>query len=108
MTNRFLRSLLAAVSLILVSANLVKAQGVSDSDLTPRQLLSLARQGRFSSQGIPGYSRLNSAIRSGEVNAQNLVASAVAQNRLPQSSLQDAQYLAAVEEHLHSGGCGTN
>ncbi len=76
--------------------------------LTPRKLINLGRHGRFKDQGIPGFSRFGTAIRSGKVDAQKLVASAVAQNRLPESALQDEKFLAGVSSHLKAGGCGTN
>ena len=106
----FLLCSFSILSLISVTAIPVTAQNIDSSpnNLTPRQLISLARQGRFKNQGIPGYSRLGSAIRSGKVDSKKLVASAVAQNRLPKTALQDKEYLNAVNNHLQSGGCGSN
>ena len=89
----------------------VKAQSIEsqvNNSLTPRELTSLARQGRFNAQGIPGYSRFGSSVRSGKVNAEKLVASAIAQNRLPESTLKDRNFISAVEKHLKSGGCSSN
>ena len=101
---------LLVLSSTLMTAIPAKAQNInsSQSDLSPRTLISLARQGRFESQGIPGYSRFISAVKSRNVNAEELVASAVAQNRLPETALQDREYLNAVDKHLSSGGCGSN
>ena len=107
--KRFLLGILSTIGLISVSFTTVNAQTVNKAidTLPPQKLIKLARQGRFKAQGIPSYSRLNSSIRSGKVNAQTLVASAVAQNRLPQTALQDVAYLNAIENHLKSGGCGS-
>ena len=91
----------------------VQAQTVNNSQelavdqLPPQKLIKLARHGRFKAQGIPGYSKLNSSIRSGKVDAQVLVTAAIKQNRLPETALQDASYLSAINDHLKSGGCGT-
>ena len=110
MMKSFFISSLSILSLISVTIAPVKAQNIytSQRNLTPRELISLARQGRFKTQGIPSYANLGSAIRSGKVDAQKLVVSAVAQNRLPKTALQDANYLNAVNNHLKSGGCGSN
>ena len=88
----------------------VKAQNIDSqvNDLTPRKLIGLARQGRFSNLGIPGYSGFGSAVRSGNINAEQLISSAIAQNRLPESTLQDRNFVNAVEKHLKSGGCSSN
>ena len=100
------------VILNLLSVNVISAQAQSKKTnsrhLTPRQLVSLARQGKFQPQGIPGYSSFLSAVRSEKVDAEKLVASAVVQNKLPSNALQDKSYLKAVEEHLKSGGCSFN
>lgn len=100
---------LSIVSLILVAVAPVQGQNIDSpqKNLTPRKLISLARQGRFNAQGIPGYSNFRSNIVSGKVNAQKLIASAVAQNRLPETALQDTNYINAVNHHLKSGGCGS-
>ena len=110
MIKSFLIGSFSILSLISVTAIPVQAQNIdpSQNNLTPRELISLARQGRFKDRGIPGYSRFGSAVRSGKVDSEKLVASAVAQNRLPKTALQDREYLNAVNNHLQSGGCGSN
>ena len=101
---------LSIVSLNLITITPAQAQNIESqaNNVTPRELIGLARQGRFNAQGIPGYARFGSSVRSGKVNAEKLVASAVAQNRLPESTLQDSHFISAVEEHLKSGGCSSN
>lgn len=109
--------ILSLVSLISLNMNTapVKAQTVDTAatqefavnTIPPQKLIKLARQGRFKTQGIPSYSKLNSAIRSGKVNAQTLVSAAIKQNRLPKAALQDVGYLSAIKDHLQSGGCGS-
>ncbi len=108
-------AVVSAISLIASPVNAQEAVAASTQEtvtdyrgLTPRKLISLGRHGRFKAQGIPGYSRFGSAIRSGKVDAQKLVASAVAQNRLPEEALQDVEFINSVSSHLNAGGCGTN
>ena len=98
----------------LLSTTPVKAQQLDESktsnqsySLSPRKLLSLARHGRFVDQGIPSHNNLGNGIRSGRVTAERLVQSAVAQRRLPESSLSDRKFMKAVGDHLKAGGCGS-
>ena len=106
----FAIAILSVFGILSFYTSSVKAQeGVAyQNSLTPRQLVSLARHGNFKAQGIPGYSGFGSAVRSGKVNAEKLVASAVVQNKLPSNALQDESYLNAIDEHLKSGGCGSS
>ena len=80
-------------SLAFVSVNIAPVQAQSlDSpsyNLTPRNLINLARQGRFKAQGVPSYANFVTAIRSGKVDAQILVSSAIANDRLPESAIRD-------------------
>ena len=66
---------LSIVILSFITIASVKAQNIESraNSLTPRELISLARQRRFNAQGIPGYSRFGSSVRSGKVNAEKLV-----------------------------------
>lgn len=84
--------------------NLPMQQSTSKSTfgLTPFQLVSLAYSGYFRSQGIPGYSALISAYREGEINAKDLVQSAVKTNRLSAQVLTDQEYRWAVQNQLHN------
>ena len=106
-----IRSLII-VSLAIVVTNLApaQAQNINNSsyNLTPRNLVDLARQGRFKAQGIPGHANFISGIRSGRVDAEILVNSAIANNRLPQEAISDRNYLNAVTHHLTFGGCSSN
>ena len=99
-------------SLIFVLTNLVPAQAQNihqtSYHLTPRNLISLARQGRFKAQGVPSHANFIHAIRSGKVDAEILVNSAIANNRLPPEAIGDHSYLNAVTNHLSSGGCSVN
>ena len=102
--------ILGSLTIVLTNLAPVQAQNTNDSsyNLTPRNLIGLARQGRFKAQGIPSHANFINAIRAGRVDAEILVNSAIANNRLPQEAIRDRNYLNAVTNHLNSGGCSVN
>ena len=69
-------------------------------NVTPFNLVFLAFQGFFDSEGIPSAGGLEQAYRNGTVNPQTLVKAAIAMNRLPASSLNDNSYLEKVKAQL--------
>ena len=75
--------------------------------VSPRELISLARQGGFVEQGIPGHDNFSNGIRTGRITAEELVASAIANKRLSEAAANDPSYLETVNNHLKSGGCGS-
>ena len=75
--------------------------------VSPRELVSLGRHGRFKTQGIPSHNNFRQGVRMGRITAEELVTSAVAQNRLSADVLGDRQYLETVASHLKFGGCGS-
>ena len=107
--------ILSALAITVPSeAQSVEAQSVADLQITresyslsPRQLIAMARHGRFKAQGIPSHSNFGNGIRSGRVTAESLVQSAIENDRLPENAIRDRQYLKAVNKHLKSGGCGS-
>lgn len=68
--------------------------------VTPFNLVFLAFQGFFSSEGIPSAQGLQEAYRNGTVKPQTLVKAAIAMNRLPASSIDDKTYLNSVKSQL--------
>ena len=94
---------------IVINTAPINAQTVENNadNISPRKLISLARQGRFREQGIPGYSNFGNGVRSGRITAEVLVESAIAQSRLPKTALSDRYYLNTVAKHLSSGGCSS-
>lgn len=70
--------------------------------VTPFNLVFLAFQGFFETQGVPSSMSLLSAYRNKQVTAVDLVKIAVSMNRLPQSSLTDQKYLSAVDSQLEA------
>ena len=68
--------------------------------LSPVNLVSHGRGGTFSEQGIPGYIRFSLAIKSGKINAESLVNSAIEAGRLSSEVLNDSNYLSNVQFEL--------
>lgn len=68
--------------------------------LTPFELVSMANQGYFQEQGIPGYLELASAHRMGRLSAEQLVKAAIRVKKLAPQMASDKGYLSAVEAQL--------
>lgn len=108
--------ILRGLSVLLVSAASTTAVGAeipvvaqntntsisSTSQLEPFNLVSMAYQGYFTAQGIPSNSSFIYAYRVRHIGPQELVKSAIAQNRLPAEALSDLRYLRAVEWELRT------
>ncbi len=72
-------------------------------NITPFNLVHSSYQGQFKQQGIPSYSGLLTATKSGEVDAESLVKVAIDQGRLDPSYMENSSYLSHVQfilEHL--------
>lgn len=74
------------------------------NQIAPFNLVSLAYQGNFKTQGIPGSGSLVAAYQIGRVSAEDLVKSAVAANILSPSVLKNRGYLNAVDTQLSNLG----
>lgn len=72
----------------------------SVSQITPFDLVSQAYRGYFKSQGVPGYQSLITAYQGGQIDALSLVKSAIDDNKLSQSVLNDREYINAVDDNL--------
>lgn len=104
--------LAAGVSTLLMTSGLFVAASMpaqasddtADSDyrITPFQLIGLAHQGTLSKQGIPGYAGLRSKYRQEEIQAKDLVEAAIESGRLPDSAMDDEDYLDSVETQLNA------
>lgn len=75
-----------------------------DSDpnpkLTPFNLVSLAYQGEYRMQGIPGFGSFKAGISSEIITAKVLVKAAVEAKQLTPGTQNDRGYLNAVEQQL--------
>ncbi len=107
------RLLLAAVGTILiattatppvlanktaVNSNVVQSQ--IQNNITPFNLVSLAYQGEFKNQDVPGYNSLLTAIRFGEISAKDLVKHGIDAGRLSPDTINDSEYISAVNSQL--------
>ena len=108
MSNSVLAYLITIALTTSISTNAEASESSSASySVTPRELISLARQGRFKALGIPSHDNFRNAVRTNKITATELIESAIANNRLPESVRGDRQYFDTVTSHLKSGGCGS-
>jgi hypothetical protein len=70
--------------------------------VTPFNLVFLAYQGFFESEGIPKFNSLISAYQTGRLDVEDLVQVAIDMRRLSPDTLSDERYLTAVERQLRS------
>jgi hypothetical protein len=67
---------------------------------TPFNLVSLAYQGEYRTQGIPGFGSFQSATSIKTITAKDLVKAAIDANQLSPDTQTDRGYLNAVEQQL--------
>jgi hypothetical protein len=87
----------------LISTKKIAQSSGEDSQeqtITPFSLVSLAEEGRFKDQGIPGFNELRTSYKEGEVTAESLVKVAIDNNLISPQSLQDKEYLDGVRLQL--------
>jgi hypothetical protein len=70
------------------------------TQLTPFNLVSLAYQGEYRMQGIPGFTAFQSATSDKTITAKDLIKVAIAANQLTPDTQTDRAYLNAVELQL--------
>lgn len=68
--------------------------------VSPFQLVGLAYDGYLTEQGIPRAYSLIKAIRSGRIQAEDVVQAGVVDGRLSADALQDRGYLVSVDDQL--------
>jgi hypothetical protein len=68
--------------------------------LTPFSLVSLAYQGEYRMQGIPGFGSFQFTTSSKTITAKDLVKAAIDANQLTPDTQNDRGYLNAVEQQL--------
>lgn len=70
--------------------------------ITPFQLVSLAYQGMYRSQGIPGFASLIFGYHYRQVTAKDVIKAAIAAKELTPDTLNDRDYVSAVDTQLFS------
>jgi hypothetical protein len=97
---------LAAVSPVALAGEVAALSSTDSSrEIKPVNLVHRAYSGHFKDQDIPGFHRLMTAYNSGQIEAEDLVQTAIDQGRLSPNKLNDEGYLHTVRyqlEHLES------
>ena len=109
------RLLLAAVGTILIAttatppvlankttanSNLNITQNQVQKNITPFNLVSLAYQGKFKTQGVGGYNSLITAILFDEISGKDLVQIGIDTGRLSAETINDSSYIGSVDSQL--------
>lgn len=83
------------------SDSTVENSSSAKEQTTAFNLVTLAYQGFFEEQGIPSAGALLQAYRAGDISPEDLVRGAIAVNRLAPETLNDQEYMAAVQSYLN-------
>jgi len=89
-----------AETLTAVDSSFPATSAAARMDVTPFNLVFLAYQGFFESEGIPMAGGLVDWYRTGRVTSQDLVQVAIGMNRLSAERLNDEGYLRSVDYQL--------
>ena len=90
-----------SLSGLVLCLSLSTTTKVLASQLTPFNLVHLARQGYFKEQNIPSHGHLHSAVRAGQIKAEDVVEAAISKQRLSPETLEDKGYLRTVKIKLN-------
>jgi hypothetical protein len=85
---------------IAMSAETATVTKIVNTKLTPFGLVSLAYQGEYRTQGIPGFGSFQFANSSKTITAKDLIKAAIDANQLTPDAQTDRAYLNAVEQQL--------
>ncbi|MBD3884049.1 hypothetical protein IFO70_20075 [Phormidium tenue FACHB-886] len=97
---------LLTVSVAIAPAAQSQVVQYQTGQTTPSEVVNLARNGYFQTEGIPSHNRLSSAVAFGQITAEDVVEAAVQQNRVSPDVMNDDDYLNAVEWKLNSFNTG--
>ena len=95
---------------LAISASSTSAQQITAKEqftnnnleqIPPVTLVQLGYQGYFNQQGIPSNEAFRFGVKTGKVNAEKLVQSAIDKGRLSRQSLNDTEYLTSVQSELN-------
>jgi hypothetical protein len=110
--KRFILGILSTLVLSTAIAPMVQAQVTPEAPpanaetlgmaVTPFNLVYLAYQGFFESEGIPKFNGLTTGFRQGDVTAESLVKVAIEMRRLTPDTVNNEAYLAAVKHQLNA------
>ena len=105
MKNSIVKLISASVATISIFASLPAMAQEKDlarieRSVTPFALVSQAQAGRLKDQGIPGYGALKTQYMLDRVTAKSLVRAGIDAHLIPTRTLQDRNYLNAVDSQL--------
>lgn len=110
--KRFILGGLSVLMLSAVAAPTVQAQVTPEAmpanaealgmAVTPFNLVFLAYQGFFESEGIPKFNGLINGYQEGRIKPEDLVKVAISMRRLPPTAINNRGYLRAVTSQLDS------
>jgi len=83
-----------------VATNSPQARNQVTRNVKPFNLVFLGYQGHFQEQGIPSNGAFVNRVRYGDINAKDLVKSAIAQGKLSPDTINNRSYLNAVNNQL--------
>ncbi len=76
------------------------AASTTVATLSPAALATMAQQGEFRTQGIPGFQNLTLEYTLGRIGADEVINSAISARVLPASAANDSAYRDAVDNQL--------
>jgi hypothetical protein len=85
---------------IAISIATIANNPTVNTEITPFALVSLAYQGHYRTQGIPGFGSFRNGIYSETITAKDLVKAAIEVKQLAPETQADHVYLNAVELQL--------
>jgi hypothetical protein len=93
-----------ASSLLVLALSLTTFTSAAnaESKLSSFNLTTLAYQGRLVDNGIPGYGSLEAGVNSGHITAEDVIQAAIDAGRLSETTLQDDDFVIAVQRHLQN------
>lgn len=101
LTSSVLTMALVLASPIALADEVAVVSSTTDtSEIQPISLVHRAYSGHFSNQGIPGFNSLTIAYENGQIEAEDLVQTAINQGRLSPDKLSDEGYLETVRFQL--------
>jgi hypothetical protein len=83
-----------------VQSMVIASTTVVNNQLSPNDLVSLARRGYFKAQDIPSYGAFDADIAAGNITSESLVKSAIAVRLIAPETINDRGYLNAVAAQL--------
>ncbi|MCU0570999.1 MAG: hypothetical protein MUF49_31080 [Oculatellaceae cyanobacterium Prado106] len=95
-----MKRLIVGIASSLVFAVTLAPGAQAQTQPTPADLASLARNGYFAEQGIPSHARLDHAVQFDQVSAADVVRAAVQTGRIESAQINNESLLNALQTKL--------